>query len=238
MFMAFITQRPVAPALLSHCNIDRTCSPTDDCIWAYRIMVHFADVLAFCYGKSDLSTPSPRSDIGTHRKMQWDELARYTQEWHECRPPHFHPTYSAAPAPGDIFPSIYYHLPIQVAAALYHHTSCILLAIHNPSLHQEPPPSCEAILRLRIAARTLHTLDTTVREHIRALCGIALCNPWLAPAMTMTSTALTMCGEHLCDVGRKEQEGMMELMVKNEEKHGWPTGAAQKYLRSVWGWDG
>ncbi|KAF2501309.1 hypothetical protein BU16DRAFT_555802 [Lophium mytilinum] len=163
-------------------------------------MVNFADILAFCYGQALSPASSPGVEEDLRRKAQWDQLTRYARD-------------------------IYYHLPIQVTASLYHHVSCILLAIHNPALHQEPPSS-STVLRLRTAARALHDLDTTVREHVRALCGVALCNSWLAPAMTMTSTALTMCGEHFCDVERGEQNGMMKLLVKNEEKHGWPTGTA------------
>jgi hypothetical protein len=122
---------------------------------------------------------------------------------------------------------------------MYYHVCLILLALHNLSLTN--PYASEGknpVHAIREAARALKALDRQIRFHVRALCGIALCNSYLAPAMTMASAAVTLCGEHFVDdVDEGEQQALLDVLVQNEAKHGWPTKVGQQHLKKIWNWE-
>ena len=145
-------------------------------------------------------------------------------------PTHFAPTFSSAATKDSIFSLVYYHLPVHVTGAMYYHHWLILLALKNPALELDIPlkEGQDRIQAMRQCAQVLKNLDSEIRQNVRALCGIAVCNSYLAPAMTMASTALTICCEHFIDVEEREQEALLDLLQQNETKHGWPTGAARK----------
>ena len=46
---------------------------------------------------------------------------------------------------------------------------------------------------------------------------------------------VTMCGDRFTD--RMEQEALLGVLMRTEQDHAWPTGAAQTHLRKAWGWD-
>jgi hypothetical protein len=72
--IAFMTNRPPPPSLVDYCDIDRSLEPTDDWMWAYRIIAHTADTLTYCNGDS------PKT-LG-----RWNELWGYLDKWEKLTP--------------------------------------------------------------------------------------------------------------------------------------------------------
>jgi hypothetical protein len=252
VFTAFGSRRAINPALSSHFHIDLSLSPADDRVWAYRILVNCAHILAFCYGSNrtgesyqvQISPPvaeSPKDE----RTAQWQALFDYTRGWHETKPSHFEPIFACQPTHESIFPIAHYHLPIQMAAAMYFYACMIMLSIHNPALNAEinigpaGEGSCrDGIHAMRTCARTLRKLDEDVRSSVRTLCGMALSNCHLAPVMTVASTAVALCGEHFGDdVEKREKIALLDVLRQNETKHGWPTNTARRHLKALWNLD-
>ncbi|KAK5208267.1 hypothetical protein LTR72_005885 [Exophiala xenobiotica] len=238
VFMAFATQRSATPLLSSYCSIDRSFAPADDRTWTCRILVHCAEILTFCFGQGQAQRQTPNGSDSNRRVVEWQHHLDYAHGWHASRPRSCFPFFSSPPTSGSVFPSAYYHLPVQLTGALYYHLCLVLLALNNPMLESDFVDTYKnRIQAMRQSAQALKVLDQEVRLHVRALCGIALCNGYLTPATTIASTALSICGEHFAaDVDRHEQEALLDILVQNEIKHGWPTSAAQQRLKRLWNW--
>lgn len=99
IFMAFVSQRPVRVSL-EYCNIDRSLSSADDTTWAFRIIVHCVDILAFSFTE------------GLNTVIRHQALMAYTEEWATAKPSLFDPIFFREPnaAEGNPFPTIWYHL--------------------------------------------------------------------------------------------------------------------------------
>ncbi|KAI4601060.1 hypothetical protein KJ359_012247 [Pestalotiopsis sp. 9143b] len=75
---------------------------------------------------------------------------------------------------------------------------------------------------------------TEIRTQIRELCATALSNRATIPAMFTASMGVTMCGDRFTD--DRERGGLLDLLIKTEVEHFWPTGGAQDHLKKAWGW--
>lgn len=82
--MAFIRQRPFHMPL--QCHEYRSLEYADDCTWAYRTIVHCADVLQYCYGH------------GNKTNSDYDMLVQYHESWENLRPQSFDALYERAAA--------------------------------------------------------------------------------------------------------------------------------------------
>jgi hypothetical protein len=78
--------------------VDRSLEPASDYNWANRAIVHCADVLNYCFGKS-----RPSMEI-------WKQLRDYNQSWHESKPQGFIPSFfePADKQKGMAFPQLWY----------------------------------------------------------------------------------------------------------------------------------
>lgn len=109
VYMAFIKQRPFRLPL-NACHEYRSLEATDDYAWAHRIVVHCADILAYCYGFDDsYDFGDKASDMGntipsTKRRgsgslnrrgmggiEEYERLLAYHVAWERCRPQSFAP---------------------------------------------------------------------------------------------------------------------------------------------------
>lgn len=109
--MSFTKQRPFRLPLAS-CHEYRSLESTDDYAWSHRIIVHCADVLAYCYGFGDTSTfdetnentgsgagnrskRKQESSQGTRHGMggieEYELLLSYHLAWERSRPQSFTP---------------------------------------------------------------------------------------------------------------------------------------------------
>ncbi|KAF2755896.1 hypothetical protein EJ05DRAFT_477958 [Pseudovirgaria hyperparasitica] len=228
---ALMAQRPTAPFLDLDSAFDRSFAPADDRTWAFRIILHCMDILAFCYGND--------TQDKVQSQGEWNRHMEYAKKWDALQPTHFKPMYEEKPPPDSPFPLIYFHRPIQIMSAMHLHVCLILLVSHDPSLQTGYPSAGGGIHNLRRAAQALKEVDERVRYHVRAICGIALCNMHLASAMIMSTAIVKLCGEHFIGEGlQREQDSILEMLELHENKHGWPTQLVQNYLKSIWGCNG
>lgn len=237
---ALMTQRPTASFLKLDDAFDRTFAAADDRTWAFRIILHCMDILSFCYADEPRTSSNVRQDAPSarpERQTEWNRLMEYSRQWDAVQPTQFKPMYEEPPPAGALFPLIYFHRPIHIMSAMHLHVCLILLCSHDPSLRADHPAG--GIHNLRKAAQALKEVDKRVRYHVRVICGIALCNDHLASAMIMSTAIVKLCGEHFIgDDLRKDQAEILEMLVLNERKHGWPTQLVQGHLKNIWGWNG
>jgi len=96
IYVAVMKREPVrlqlAQTLTSHLN--KMCGEIDDHTWANRAVVHCAEVLNFCYSKTDVSS------------SQWHRLYSWNKQWPQLLPSSFVPVYQQE---GGTFPEECYH---------------------------------------------------------------------------------------------------------------------------------
>lgn len=94
--MAFVRQRPFHMPL--QCHEYRSLEFADDFTWAYRTIVHCADVLQYCYGQ------------GSKTNSDYDMLVQYHEGWASLRPQSFDALYERAASPNtrQALPEIWY----------------------------------------------------------------------------------------------------------------------------------
>ncbi|KAF3021954.1 hypothetical protein E8E14_009648 [Neopestalotiopsis sp. 37M] len=215
--MAFVNQRPVK-VRLDHPFIDRSLTaPAADDVWANRIILHCADVLRYCFGGSAASAGAAD---------EWLRLKAHDDAWLRARPASWLPVAYSEPEreKGEVFPTILYLSgPIVIGNA--HATFArALLKCYDPTIPKIGPGQ-------KLAQ---HKLDTEIRTQIRELCATALSNRATVPAMFTASMGVTMCGDRFTN--DRERGGLLDLLIKTEVEHFWPTGGAQDHLKKAWGW--
>lgn len=94
--MAFVSQRPFHMPL--QCHEYRSLEYADDFTWAYRTIVHCADVLQYCYGH------------GSKTNSDYDMLVQYHEGWENLRPLSFNVLYEriATSSTRQSLPEIWY----------------------------------------------------------------------------------------------------------------------------------
>ncbi|KAI3559154.1 hypothetical protein CABS02_00129 [Colletotrichum abscissum] len=212
--MAFATQRPIK-VKLDHLFIDRSFSPTDDDCWANRIVVHCAEVVQFCFGEVE------------NRKSEYQRLVEYDYNWLRARPLSWLPIAYSEPdlASGLVFPQIFYINHAVVIGNVHGALARALLMCHDESIPKIGPS--------RIRARK--KLDNDIRMQVRELCGAALSNKQTIPAMFTACMGVTACGDRFVEYA--EQKALLDILVKTDVEHMWPTASAQSHLKRAWGWE-
>ncbi|KAJ5688538.1 hypothetical protein N7462_002930 [Penicillium macrosclerotiorum] len=201
-----------------------------DCVWANQAIAHCADVLLFSFGTG------PRS-VAVHADLQ-----KQNQQWNDARPPSFDPYYVGDDEVeiGTTFPDIRFNSPWHVVDDLfnerliikwiaignqYHELAKILLCVHDPGIPTVGP------LRRRFAQEA----DDEIRQGVWTVCGVALSNGTVPPAMVVGCMAVHLCGDRFTD--RQEQEQLIQVLIRTTKLHGWPTHALQRQLWETWGMD-
>ncbi len=95
LHVAFVNQQELTlPSYL--CNIDRGLGETDDDTWAWRIILHYKDCLAYSLRPSNTD--------------KFDELTLYSKQWFEAKPETFEPILleEADEQQGRWFPEIWH----------------------------------------------------------------------------------------------------------------------------------
>ncbi|KAF4835851.1 hypothetical protein CGCTS75_v002304 [Colletotrichum tropicale] len=212
--MAFATQRPIM-VKLDHLFIDRSFSPADDDCWANRIVVHCAEVVQFCFGEVD------------NRKSEYQRLVEYDRNWLRARPLSWLPIAYSEPDPAadQAFPRIFYINHAVVIGNVHGTLARALLMCHDESIPRIGPAR-------RLARQKL---DNDIRTQIRELCGTALSNKDTIPAMFTACMGVTACGDRFTD--HVEQRALLDILVKTDVHHMWPTASAQSHLKRAWGWE-
>ncbi|CAM1507731.1 Fc.00g045790.m01.CDS01 [Cosmosporella sp. VM-42] len=211
--MAFASQRAIRISL-GHNFIDQSFTEADDDTWANRIIVHCANVIEFCFGDSD------------QKAGDYQTLKEYDDGWLHSRPPSFLPL-AFTPADlqsGEPFPRIVYLNHAVVIGVVHAALARALLMCYDPKL-PKIGPARKAAQRSR---------EDEVRDEVRQLCGIALSNRGTIPAMFTASLGIASFGDTFgCDIERK---ALLDILVKTDVEHYWPTAEAQTTLKKAWAW--
>ncbi|KAH8646357.1 hypothetical protein BX600DRAFT_477571 [Xylariales sp. PMI_506] len=211
--MAFANQRPVK-IKLNHDFIDRSFGPADDDTWANRIILHCAEVINFCFGNDP------------HNTAIYQYLKDYDETWLRSRPLSFLPLAYCEPdrSVGEVFPQILHLNHAVVIGNSHAYFARALLICYDPTVPKIGPG--QKLARQRNEAE--------IRSHIRELCATALSNRATIPAMFTASMGVTMCGDMF--VEEMERRAFLDVLVKTESIHSWPTRGAQDHLKKAWGW--
>ncbi len=211
IYIATIKHTPVSLPL-NHSLVDRSVTPASDFSWANRAVVHCADVLNCCFGEQSGAS--------------WWELREQSERWKECKPSSFTPIYWREPDPArqEVFPEIWHSHACHIIGVQHHKLAQILLSIFDPRI-----PKVGGAARVAIRA-----MEAEVRPLLLELCGIGMFNRWTPPGMFTASMGIAICGDRF--EGRKEQEALLQVLVRTENDHARPTAAVQKQMREAWGW--
>ncbi|UNI22890.1 hypothetical protein JDV02_008734 [Purpureocillium takamizusanense] len=210
--MAVASQRPIKTSL-NHDFVDPSFTTADDDTWANRVIVHCAKVVQFCFGKGHSSLEEYRA------------LVEYEEGWLRSRPSSFLPIAYCDPSPsrGEVFPHILYLNHAIVIGVVHCILAQALLMCYDPTLPRVGPS--------RLAAQEAR--EDGIRRQLLLLCGTALSNETTIPAMITSSLGIATCGDRLHD--ESERMAVLDVLIRTETCHGWPTGIIQRGLKEAWG---
>ncbi|KAK7424116.1 hypothetical protein QQX98_000726 [Neonectria punicea] len=212
--MAFASQRSIKISL-SHPFIDQSFTDASDDVWANRIIVHCANVIEFSFGDGD------------QKASEYQALKEYDDGWLRSRPSSFLPlVYGPAdPSSGHQFPQIVYMNHAVVIGVAHGILARALLLCYDPTLPKLGPARMI----------TQQRREEEVQDEIRQLCGIALSNRGTIPAMFTASLGIASCGDRFSR--DDERTALLDVLIKTETDHFWPTAGAQISLKRAWGWE-
>ncbi|KAJ5139463.1 transcriptional regulator family: Fungal Specific TF [Penicillium atrosanguineum] len=200
-----------------------------DCDWANQAIAHCADVLLFSFGAC------PRS-VAVHA-----DLCKRNEQWSEIRPASFDPYFVGDEVQiGATFPDIRFSSAWHAIGYQYNKLAKILLSVHDPELPTVGP------LRKRVARQ----VDQQIRQGVWTVCGVALSNSSVPPAMVIGCMAIQICREPRSQAGcelmgveggdrftdRQEQDRLIQILLRTESLHGWPTNSSARHLCETWGY--
>ncbi|GAB1206777.1 hypothetical protein APSETT445_005477 [Aspergillus pseudonomiae] len=225
LFTSFMKQRPLNFPM-SHCDAFRNLSPAEDVIWADRLVIFCADLLEYCYGSSYLHT----ADQTSHRRhdpSRWHELRNYERDLTLALPKSFEPMCYREPdtSSGQVFPEIWHLESCHVTGTTHLELARILLVAFDQSRPNLGPGSLSSQRKLA----------STLKDIVRRLCGIAMCNRQSPPAFIEALMGITLCGEYFTERG--EQQALLGVLRTMRQEHAFPTGKVEKMLLDAWGWN-
>ena len=219
---AFLKQRAFN-LTISRSDAFGSFSTADDTVWADRLVNFCAEALEFCYG----STKTAAVSTGQSAKERWLSLKQYEKTLSEVLPSTFEPIYWREPdmARGEVFPDICYLSDCHVAGIQHVELARILLAVYDPTRPKLGPGH----------VNSTRLLNENLKRIVLRLCGIAVSNRKVPPALVTASLGIAMCGDYF--EHRQEQEALMGVLDALEREHAWPVGDTREALRSAWGWN-
>ena len=220
---------------LSRCAAFRSFTVANDAVWANRMIVFCADCLEFCYGSQEIrdgtsTIPTVANSPVNLVRYRWKELKALEKQWDESIPSTFDPIYTSKPVPSitprnRIFPELWYLSACHVTGLHHLELARILLMVHDPTPPLLGPGS-------RASSKQL---SSSIQNTVRKMCGMALGNRKLPPALATACLSIAMCGGYF--VERYEQEALLEVLDMIEREHGWPFGRTVRRLKEAWGWN-
>ncbi|OAA53622.1 ARCA-like protein [Niveomyces insectorum RCEF 264] len=237
LYTATVNQQPVkAPLVPALVDGARALGPAADHDWANRAVVHCVDVLNFCFGggggdrndrpRGNVSQPQPQPQPAPLPLLRrsWHDLSAWHERWTELLPPSYTPLLHRARGPGEAFPEIWYHSSWHVTGVQHHILAELFLVSFDPTIPRVGGQRLEAAQRV----------DDRIRELVRRICGIGLCNQWTPPGLFAACMAITAFGDRFHD--RSDQEACLAILRRTEKDHARPTEAVQQQLMRSWDW--
>ncbi|KAF2129921.1 hypothetical protein P153DRAFT_227166 [Dothidotthia symphoricarpi CBS 119687] len=186
--------------------------------WANQMTWYTACVVNFCFEGNE------PQDERTHKLGRWQELWDSVHTWAEERPNGFDPIWQGPASDHGIFPEIWFTTDWHVVSFGFYHFSCILL------LSYKPGPK----FAIRSSGR-LSEVDRQILEHARAICGACKSSPETVPISITLCHTIFIWGPLVADP--QERTEVLQLLVKFESTHLWPTTWIINALKAEWGTD-
>ncbi|RAK99412.1 uncharacterized protein BO80DRAFT_456449 [Aspergillus ibericus CBS 121593] len=144
---------------------------------------------------------------GCQTPWRYDQLCEYSRQWQARTPPTFDPLYCRPPNLSKG----------EVFPVLGYLDDCTVTAIQHWHL-----------------ARLLLTVFDPTVPRLGPGRKAAIARRETAPALVAACMGVSMCGDRMTD--RREQEALLNILIKTEQIHGLATVAAQTYLKVAWEW--
>jgi hypothetical protein len=82
----------------------------------------------------------------------------------------------------------------------------------------------------------MRLVDRRARAIVLRICSIAFSNQHSPPGFVIASVTIGMCGDRFTD--HLEQEALLEVLLKLQDEHAYPTLSTREQLKEAWGWHG
>ncbi|KAH8588135.1 hypothetical protein B0O99DRAFT_639824, partial [Bisporella sp. PMI_857] len=210
IYVSLSLYRP--PAIKASSDMLDSLDPSDDSTWASLAVSHCSDVLEYCFTESP-----PKVEV-------YDSLLADNQRWNTERPPSYDPlyVYKSKDPNHNSFWEFTLQADWHVMGWQYMALAQLLLTIHNP--HIVKMPQGQHV--------TWKRMNEQARNAVRLLCSIAQSNPSTPPGILVACMGAKVCGKLFEDTG--EQRALLEILLRAEEIHGWPTKDVRVNLCKVW----
>ncbi|QKX58432.1 uncharacterized protein TRUGW13939_05554 [Talaromyces rugulosus] len=194
----------------------------DEESWTHRMVFICAKVANFRTSApqlqgSDRHTQTMRLQQRCH---EWTTYKRWCDEWAKCIPrsmipmSYLHPWQTTSKS---AFPEVWLIRRPAIAARLFYHTTCILLAKCHP-----------------VESEFSTEMRDMQQRHAHDLCGI-VAHVKDRGVATMSIRCLAIAAE--CLVSRDAQEEILDIMDKIMKEAGWRIGFLKNELQEKWGWE-
>lgn len=194
-----------------------------DHAWANKIVFIFAETLVFSAGfEGDI----PVQD------QEWQSLQQAAMEWYRDKPSTFLPVFeSSVQSPTSTsqnfqstFPEISMLEAPHVMGQVYYHLTLIILALTMPSKGPRR--------RGFQAVQAWHETETTIRQNLRRVIGLAMSNSHAVAANFEASHILYACGH--CITSPAERDAAIRFLGGVREKLGWSIDHIISHLERHW----
>ncbi|KAI1363632.1 hypothetical protein F5Y08DRAFT_308983 [Xylaria arbuscula] len=214
IYLAILHQRSTN-LCFDRCNIDRSSEEAEDEVWIGRIILHLVDVLEYCFGPQEMDT---------YAITKYENLIDYSTAWAATRPGSFEPIFIGPPPTDNPFPEVIFLGDCAMEAWNFYHLSRMLLIAHTPALPR--------MGRSYIAAS--QSISDEIKSDVQILCGIAETQGNAYCACPAAILGIVLAGDRFTD--RRQQEALLNFLIKTEESSAWPTWSIQQEMKETWGW--
>ncbi|KAF3771109.1 hypothetical protein M406DRAFT_354693 [Cryphonectria parasitica EP155] len=218
IYSAVMNQMPVRINLV-HSLVDRTLVATDDYGWSNRAVVHCADVLNYCFSNGSQGSMGRAGGVDW-----WNELDQYNRQWTGGLPSSFTPIFEREPDADkdEAFPEVWYQSACHAIGVQHHLLAELFLVSFDPKIPRM------GVQRKEAAKRT----SERIKNLVRRMCGIGLCNQWTPPSMFTACMAIAAFGDQFQD--RRDQDACLKILKVTEKNHARPTEAVQRQMMKSW----
>ncbi|KUJ17910.1 uncharacterized protein LY89DRAFT_30609 [Mollisia scopiformis] len=177
-----------------------------------------ANAITFILAKTiNLCFADASTEDSTNRREPWDEIVGEVSSWRQNLPVSFRP-FSAAPKPGNVFPSIWFLQPWHVASEQYYSVTEILLS------------SCHSSSTSSIPFQADQNRERVV-FHALQICGLAYTNDDVS-ARVNAFGPLAFCGRYLTETIHRH--GLLRMLNEFSKPTGWPVAPIIEDLQEHW----
>lgn len=183
-----------------------------DSVWARQMIVLCAKAIQFSFGPFGPS------------QLAFEELQACCTDFENSRPLSsraFYVSENDRLESGEI-PEMKYLSDWAVMGTQYYLLANLLLLAHNPGLPRVGPSRKSAI----------EQMDRKIRSILWEMCGVALSNLFVPPAMLVTCMAIALCGDRFLD--KISQGVLLDILIETDKRLGWPTGTIRTQLLTTW----